>query len=438
KLAEKGYKILVIEKCSEETIGKRLDIFHMAKKEFSTYDLPLPKTGDIDWAFEFCDSQALSPTGKYPKKTKSEVVGMHMHEYILRLNKWAIQVGAQIEYEATLTDLLYDSDNRVCGVRYVKDGRAIDKYAKLVADCSGIPAVARTMLKDNYGVENFKLTDNDMFYVILKYFKYNDPKDYIQGSRGWTYYKTWEAPQQDPQGAILGVGANFSYEYAEKIYAEFERNVALPDRTLQRIERGFTPYCRPPYSLVGDGFIAMGDSACLTKPFNGEGVSSSMVESAIAVTVVDDILRNNKAMSCENLWSINNSYINAQGAKFASMMATILGAVNTSAKENEFFFRKDIVFSAKSFESMDSPEGMVFSKREIFDMAIKMIGGVLSGNLRIKTIKSLLKGMSNSDKIKAHYLSFPTTPQGYDEWARKADEIWKSIGTMADCANNNT
>ena len=35
-------------------------------------------------------------------------------------------------------------------------------------------------------------------------------KDFVHGSTSWTYYKTWEAPQMDPEGAIWGVGANFS------------------------------------------------------------------------------------------------------------------------------------------------------------------------------------------------------------------------------------
>ena len=36
----------------------------------------------------------------------------------------------------------------------------------------------------------------------------------------------------------------------------------------------------------------------------------------------------------------------------AGMLATLVGAVGTNPKENEYFFKKDIIFSAKSFAAM--------------------------------------------------------------------------------------
>lgn len=435
KMAEKGKSVLVIDKCGKDTLGRRLDIFHMVKSEFAKYDLPLPVEGDKEWAFEFTDTCALSPSGNYPKATKTHVVGMHMAEYIACLNDWVSQVGAKFEYNAEFEDFIIEK-GKIVGITYKNAvGESVSVGAELVADCSGIPAVARTRLPNGYGVENRPLTPSDMFYVILKYYKYLNAKDYLHGSRGWTYYKTWEAPQQDPHGAILGIGANFSFDYAEQIYTEFEKRVPLPERELQKIEKGFTPYCRPPYSFVADGFIAMGDAACLTKPFNGEGVTSSMVQGQIAVDVVNELLDNGKELSRANLWKINNEYIVKQGAKFAGMMATIIGAVGTSRTENEFFFKKDIVFSAKSFAAMDSAEGMTFTTGEIIDMAFKMLGGVIAGKLRMSTIKALLKSMDNSEKIKKLYLAFPTSPDGYEGWTKQADEQWTQIGSMSDNVN---
>ena len=42
--------------------------------------------------------------------------------------------------------------------------------AKLVADCSGIPSVARTKLSDSSVVDNHKLTERDILFVVLYYF----------------------------------------------------------------------------------------------------------------------------------------------------------------------------------------------------------------------------------------------------------------------------
>jgi digeranylgeranylglycerophospholipid reductase len=430
RLAEAGMKVLLLEKQSKEQVGSKYDIFHILKPDFARFGLPYPEKGD-DFVFEFTGSAAYSAYGKHPKKGYATTVGMHLHNYTLRLNRWAEEAGVIIKYDAAFLDLLYEG-GKISGVIYQENGEEKTAQAGLVADCSGIPAVVRTRLPENYGVENFKIKPEEMFYVILRYVRYLDEKDYLKGSRSWTYYKTWEAPQADPKGAILGIGANLSYEYAEKIFAEFESRIELPRYELQHREKGVTPYRRPPYSFVADHFIVLGDAASLTKPHAGEGVTSSMVHADIAVEVLTKLFSENKELTLENLWPINKKYVEVQGRIYANMLATLIGAVNTSAKENEFFFKKDIIFSEKSFASMGEDQELKFSTKEILGMAVKMLGGVLTGNLRLKTIRSLLRAMKNGGKISEHYANYPATPQDFHLWVRKADEIWQECGSMAD------
>lgn len=433
RMAERGNTVLVIEKLSRETLGTRLDIFHVGAGDFARYGLPQPNKGDPDWAFEFHENAACSPSGRYPKRTRTPIVGMHMPAYIARLNRWAEEAGAEIVYGAEFTGFVFE-DGRIAGVRYTMDGSEHHAAARVVADCSGIPSVARRALPDGYGMENFEITPSDMFYVILRYVKFKNEKDYIldTGTRGWTYYKTWLAPDADPTGGIIGIGANHSFDYAEQVYASFTQNIDLPPHEVMRVERGVTPYRRPPYSFVADGFIAMGDAACLTKPNCGEGVTSALELSVIAVDVIDRLLQEDTPLTREALWPINKRYTDAQGAKFAALLATLIGAVSTSARENEFFFQKDIIFSQKSFESMGASGEIRFSTGEIVRMGIKMMGGVLTGRLRVKTIKALLRSMKNGDVIKAYYDQYPMTPEGFTEWAKQADTLWQEIGSMAD------
>jgi hypothetical protein len=285
-------------------------------------------------------------------------------------------------------------------------------------------------LPDGYGVENFEITPTDMFYVILHYVRYPDGHPRVNSTQSWTHYKTWEAPQADPKGAILGVGANFDFDYAKKIFDSFVETVPLPKYELQKIERGATPYRRPPYSFVADGFVAMGDAACLTKPGSGEGCTSAMVQAEIVEQVADAMLKTGGYLTREGLWEINKRYIDAQGKEFAGMLATLVGAVAANAKENEFFFKHDIVFSKKTFQNMDS--GISFSTAEIARMAFFMMAGILTGQLRVSTIKKLLSSTKNGTIIKAHYAAFPGTPAGFEEWGKKADDLWGSVGSMAD------
>ncbi len=425
QMALRGYSVKVIEKLSEEKLGRRLDIFHVAKREFKRFDLPDVKEGDLEWAFTFDINYTASPYDNYPKVTNDTIVGMHMAEYILLMNKQAKEVGVEIEYDAPFREFIYEN-GKVVGAKY-GDGKEV--YAKVVVDCSGVESVARRALPEGYGVEKFEVTPEDKFYVILRYVKFLDGKDYHHSSRGWPFYKTWIAPCADPEGAIIGIGACHSYDYAEKIYAQFEKDINLPPYELTRIEKGTTPYTRPPYSFVGDNFIVSGDAGCLTKPNNGEGVTSSMVQMEVAVDVLDKALKNGDT-SKEALWEINCEYNTRQGADFSSTRAILTKAVNATRDEFELFFEKDIIFNEKFLNNVaDGPE-IKISVKDALQIAGGVLGGLFTGKLSLRTIKFLLSGLSLGDKLKKHYLKFPTTPDGYDKWAEKAQKIWDKVGKM--------
>lgn len=430
QLSRDGHSVLILEAKSEQEVGGKYDIFHIGANDFARFGLPLPVEGE-DLAFEFTGGAAFSAFGKHGKPYGGSTTGMHMHPYTLRLNRWAQEAGAQLAYHACFEDFLY-TDGKVSGVVYEQDGQRKEACAKLVADCSGIASVARRKLPDGYGVENFEITPLDMFYVTLRYVQYADRVDDVHSLRSWSYYKTWEAPEADPHGAILGVGANLSFDMGEKVFADFEKAVPLPKYTLKYIERGTTPYRRPPYSFVADGFLVSGDAACLTKPSAGEGVTSSLVHLEIAAEVMSGLLRAGAPLDREHLWPINKRYNDGQGAAFASQLGTLVGAVSTNAEENDFFFEKDVIFSSKTYEAMGEGKQLTFSLGELARMATKMMGGILTRRLRISTVRALLRAMGNGDKLSALYKAYPDTPEGFSAWCQQADALWQQCGTMAD------
>ncbi len=433
KLAENGVSVLLIDSKPEEKVGTKYDIFHVGREDFGKFGIPWPVKGE-DYAFEFDSTHVCSAFGHYPKFSPGKVVGMHMHDYTLRLNRWAIDGGAEIAYETVFVSCTYEN-GKITGVKCRNNGEEIEIKAKLVADCSGIPAVVRRSLPETYGVETFEIDPTDMFYVVLRYISFINPDDKMN-LRSWPFYKTWEAPQHNPKGAILGIGANLSFDMCEKVYKEFEAAVELTPHKIDYFERGFTPYRRPPYSLVSDSFIALGDAACITKPSCGEGVTAAMVQMDAALEVILPLIKCGKECSRDNLWIINKKYIDVQGADFANQMAVLIGAVASSAEENEYFFANDLIFSTKNFVAMGEGGMPKFSIGEILTMAYRFIKGIVTGKLRISTIIALLKAVMNGGKISGHYKKFPTTPAGFEVWCNKADIIWKKCGKMADMVSD--
>ncbi len=428
RMAEQGFSVAVIDASTEEKIGSKYDIFHVCKRDFENFTLPLPAKEDGTWAFEFSEGLTSSPYNNFPKTTYDTVVGMHMHEYVLKMNRWAKEKGAEFIYGAKFSSPVFQN-GRIVGVNYIKDSEQRSIYARVVVDCSGMGGCVRTSLPDGYGVENFKLGGNDMFYVVLRYVKLLNEKDYLTGSSGWPFYKSWIAPQHDPHGAILGIGACNSFDYAEEIYSKFENTIPLPEYELQYFERGTTPYCRCPYSFVADNFIATGDAACLTKPLNGEGVTSSMVHMEIAAKVLGKALKKGKTRK-EDLWEINTFYNKAQGADFCFLRAVLTKAVNAKAEEWEYFFENDIIFSEPLMNSVSTGEDIPLTPDVIGDMVKNIAMGMKKGIITKETVKTVGSGIVLAISLKNHYLNFPKTPDGFKVWCEKADKLWTKVGKM--------
>lgn len=433
-LAQKGHDVVVVDRLSEETLGNRLDIFHMTRREMKKYNLPCPEPGDGIYEFEFADNYSYSPHDNYPKYNYDEVVGMHMAKYIALMRKQAEDCGAKFLFNHDFQRFIF-RDGKIVGAIFATDGGEEEIFAQTVVDCSGADAKPRTSLPDDFVVENTPLGGNDKFYVILRYVKLKNPKDFVNASgkfvcRGWTFYKAWLAPcSSDGADAILGIGACTSYDHGEEIFKTLEQNVVLPEYEVVRFERGTTPYSRPPYSFVGDNFIVSGDAGALTKPNNGEGVTSSMEQMLIVADVLDVALKNGDT-SKEALWDINCRYNLVQGAEFASNRALFTKAVRATMEEWEYLFKKSIIFDDRFF---DGGKTMPPSKTPVKDslhLVFGILGGIFSGKLSAKTIKGFADGLKLGGKLKKLYLHFPQTPQGYAKWKKKADKLWNKVGKM--------
>ena len=433
KMAEKGHKVLMIEKQEKKNISREYDIFHMSKKEMEEFDLEIPAPGSKEFGFTFEGSPVMSPYGNYAKNcVPATVVGLHKHEYILFMHEQAKKAGAKIVCGAEFKELVFDENGKVAGAKYATAKGEKEVQAKLVADCTGIPSVARRQLPTTSTVENFKLTRRDVFYVVLYYVKYLDEKVLPRDlDASFLNYKVWSAPSGEDHGAILGVGGNYGYDYAETIFnTQFRRNVEWPEYKVEKVEKGLTPYHRGVYSFVDDGFIAMGDTACLTKPTCGEGCTSSLVQGEIAVEVIDALLKEEKPLTKENMWPINTRYIKKQGTSFDSMRPLLMGIVSCKPEEAEYLFKKDIIFSRKILGGQGAD--LEITPKDVADILAGIATGIITRKISPATVAGIAKGLIEMVEVTKLYEAYPQTADGYFEWKAKADALWEKIGSMAD------
>ncbi len=433
KMAEQGFNVFVIEKEAKDNVSRDYDIFHMGEGEMERYNLSIPDENNPIREFRFEHSNMSSPyaTTKIPG-AYSPVIGMHKHNYIMYMAELAEKQGAVIKYEASFVDFIFDENNKICGAEYETSDGVEKIYCKLVADCSGIPSAARTKLPSTSVVENHSLTNKDILYVVLYYVVYNNksinPADL---NAFFMQYKAWFAPAGDGYDGLMGIGAFFSYDYAEAVFENhFLKNAKVPEFTLLKKEKGMTPYHRNLFSSVEDGFIAMGDAAFLTKPTCGEGCTSSLEHGEIAVDVIGKLLKEGKALTKENMWSINSRYLRGQGKSFDSMRALLKGVITISYDEAEYMFNNELLFSPKILGGID--DGL---KLGVGDIA-KIVGGIVkciaTKKISVSTVKNLLKALSQSDAVTKLYDTYPENYDGFSEWKAKADKLWSEIGKLSD------
>lgn len=413
-LAKRGLKVLVIDRDSEENLAKRLDIVHFTRDSYAQFGVDPSGEGDEEFVRNFHVCYGKSALNNHLKTNYINVAVLHLPLFIKRLRKTAVDAGVDFRFSTAFRELRYEN-GRISGI-ITADGEEIP--ARMVVDASGIAAVVRRSIKDPY-IENFETGPRDKFYVLLKYVKLKDPNIQVVDSTSWPYYKGWIAPQHTPGGAIIGVGANLSFDYARKCMAKFEAAIPLPEYELQYEEMACTPYRRPPFSFVTDGFLVIGDAACLTKPINGEGIPAAWVHCTPAADIVTQALKDGGYPSKEKLWEINRIYQTGEGAAYAGERAMLIGAVDMTAKDNDYLYKKGIVF-----RSDDEPE--------VENLLGALIKGVLTGEFSLKALISLASSTIKGELLKKHYLAYPASPDRYPDWEKKAQKLWKKAGSMAD------
>lgn len=459
KMAEQGYSVAVFDKLPEAEQGKRLGVFHTDQERFAPYGAPEPRPGDEDYVSRFDWGITKSAFDHYPKHTDYPFLVLRFAPFLKRCRAWAAEVGVEFYFDAAFRDFTYDAEGRISGAALDIAGEPagspepVEIASRLVADCSGIPSVARRKLRGSR-VETFEITPRDMFYVILHYVKLKYPgrpfpenvpvrEQYPEGRidypTGYAQYKAWFGSTEDPDGFLFGTGANLSFDYAMKMHEEFRAVVKAPEYEEYegygekgRWERGVTPYHRPPYSMVESGFICLGDAACMTKPFSGEGIKSGWAGCDLAAKVAGKAMQNGAYPTEEALWDYNVRYHTGQGADFANILATLVNAVDSSAKENEYYFKKGIVFSGKQLTHTNRHWNVDMSVGDSLEIVGKVLGGIVTGNVSVASVMHLLKGILCGTQLKGLYRKFPKSPAGFAAWAKKADALWEKTGNMAD------
>jgi len=418
RLSQAGFHTLVLEKQQLENLGRQIDIFHMDEMRFDEFGVEPPAGEEL--IGHYPTGLAWSPDLQVQNEVRYAFYVMHKAAFQQRMLRYATEAGAQVLLGVEEVEPILE-DGSLTGVRARWNGEPLEARGRIVVDASGIDSVLRTQLPTSFGVENDPITNEDTLFVCLE-FRDELGEGFPKGLNFYPYHKAFWNPSRG-SGAILGIGQPGSYDLAWQKHREWrEEYFGDPGRMLKRTQ-GRTPYRRSPYSLVGNGFVVLGDAAFQTKPFSGEGVTSSFTACQIAAEVAAEALHRGD-VSREALWPYNVRYFRGQGAKFASMFLQLPAAAELSRREVNFLFHRNVIFSSKDFEQMNLHYETEMDLGSTITMASKLLWGVASGGFSAASLRRLLAVSSAAAQIKEHYRQFPESPAGFDAWLAKAKPLW--------------
>jgi digeranylgeranylglycerophospholipid reductase len=422
RLAQAGLRVLVLEKQRLADVGQAIDIFHMDEVRFDQFGLPHPQGEELLGYHP--TGLAWSPDLQVQNEVRYAFYVMHKPAFHRRLHRYALEAGAEILEEVEVVEPLVE-DGFVAGVTARQRNMPLEVRGGVVVDASGIDGVVRTRLPAGLGVETDPIRESDTLFVCLE-FRDDLPPGMPRGLNFYPYHKAFWNPSRG-EGAILGIGQPGSYGFAWEKHRQWrEEYFGDPGRVVKRTQ-GRTPYRRSPYSLVANGFLVVGDAAFQTKPFSGEGVTSSFTACQIAAEVLAEALRRG-GVSRAALWPYNVRYFRDQGARFASMFVQLPAAAELSRAEVDYLFHQDLIFGSSDFEQMNLHYATELDLAKTLAMGVKLFWGVATRRFSRASLGRLLEVSSRAARIRERYEAFPESPDGEEAWVASVRPLWDVTG----------
>ena len=187
--------------------------------------------------------------------------------------------------------------------------------------------------------------------------------------------------------------------------------------TVEAVYTGQVPFDFPPSSLVGDGFISLGNSAFQNKPFNGEGMGAGMEAADIAIPIIIKAIKQSD-VSRMALWPYNVKYFRTIGADFAMIRGAGETLVELTPLEFDWMYRAEFLTAQDMFSTF-----LNYKVQKGFGSLLKsFFHGFSNWKLFMKILQGLKLGMT----LHKHYLNYPTDPSKLNVWESKFTRFIKT------------
>lgn len=418
RLAQAGYRCLVLEKDGLENLGTAIGPFHMEEAAFERFDIPLPEGEELLHRLETVTMWPPCMQGGVTARLVT--LDMDKPRFMRRLISYAREAGAEFRERTEFVGVMREGGVPAGVLARGPEGE-YEVACRLVVDASGIGGAVRAGLPATPWFENDPIDDIDTLVVYMESWGELEG-DRRPGINSYLHFQGWYAPSYGEE-MIVGVGMPASLEGAKKRHQAFAATLPFKGVT-KSSTTGRVPYRRPPFSLVDNGVMVVGDAAFMNKPFSGEGVTSAFTACAIASEVASEALSRDD-LTREALWPYNVRYFRDQGAKFAFLTALMPALVSLTQREIDFLYSVPGVFSEEGTRALNLEYELKSDPAQTLRALPTLAGGIAAGRLRLESVARMARMAAAAGALRKLYESYPEHPVDFGAWAKKARPLWK-------------
>ena len=319
-LAKKGWDVTVFEASAREAMGHDWhDTMMPAAFDFCGIARPRLFTPYVKARHTTPAKTVVLKTDPAPVKNVAYIDRRDLIRYLLSV---AEESGVKLCFETEALSPLCEN-GRVTGLRLHNKDKTWDEPADLVIDAAGMDSPVRRNLPESLGILK-EIPAEQTYFVWRGYFNAVPGGRRPEHSYNICFFHTG-APGLDwlidrpPYADILvgGIGGGDLDEAAvEAAVADFRADYSFVGTELLRGGGGIKkiPLRRTLGLFVADGYAAVGDSAAMTEPMSGSGVTLSMKAGKILAETL--LSGGGDPFSAGNLWRYQYDYQKTLGENY--------------------------------------------------------------------------------------------------------------------------
>ncbi|MBR5015483.1 MAG: NAD(P)/FAD-dependent oxidoreductase [Clostridia bacterium] len=343
------------------------------------------------------------------------------------LNNWlegyALKAGAKINYSTPVKEAIVE-DGKVVGIK-LNNGKKVK--ADLVVDIGGVDSQVRRRLPKKLGIQN-EVSDEDKFYVRRTYF--NIPKGTeLPTATNKVYLKhlnelgiSWciLGENKDEADVLIGRLGKLPDKVHDNALSDLKKdNPIIGDKVLNGGQLLAIPVRHPLPCLIADGYVILGDAACMTIPMLGSGMASSMRAGKILADVINKP-KGGKRFSKANLYRYQYRFMTKIGCRHAGVDLMKNWLLDSPEGAVDFLFGKGVVGETVLRQGAEGRMVMMSPK----ELVLAGVRGATKPFLLIKLVLLIV------NMYRAFFFVKLRMPKEYDKrdfkkWQKKYEKIYK-------------